>query len=177
PVERVKLLRDAYAKTLRDPELLAEVKKQEYDFDPVSGDELQTLAKTVVNQPAPVIERLKRILGNSDNVGTSSHQDNGKRMKPVRLNRFGPPEVISLDGLPKPEPGRGEVVVRVKAAGIGPWDALIRSGKSVLTQPLPLILGSDLSGEIDSVGAGGEKLKVGDEVFGVTNERFTGAYG
>ena len=62
--ERVKLLRDAYAKTLRDPELLVDVKKQEYDFDPVSGDELQTLAKTVVNQPAQVIERLKKILGN-----------------------------------------------------------------------------------------------------------------
>ena len=62
--ERVKLLRDAYAKTLKDPELLADVKKQEYDFDPVSGDELQTLARTVVNQPAQVIERLKKILGN-----------------------------------------------------------------------------------------------------------------
>jgi NADPH:quinone reductase-like Zn-dependent oxidoreductase len=97
-------------------------------------------------------------------------------MKAVRVHRFGPPEVISLDDLPKPEPGRGEVVVRVKAAGIGPWDALIRSGKSVLPQPLPLILGSDLSGEVDSVGAGVNELQVGDEIFGVTNERFTGAY-
>jgi NADPH:quinone reductase-like Zn-dependent oxidoreductase len=97
-------------------------------------------------------------------------------MKAVRVHRFGPPEVISLDDLPKPEPGRGAVVVRVKAAGIGPWDAMIRSGKSVLPQPLPLILGSDLSGEVDSVGAGVNELQVGDEVFGVTNERFTGAY-
>jgi tripartite-type tricarboxylate transporter receptor subunit TctC len=64
PPDRVKLLREAYAKTLRDPALLADVKKQEYDFAPVSGEELQTLAKTVVNQPAPVIERLKKILGN-----------------------------------------------------------------------------------------------------------------
>jgi len=62
--DRVKLLRDAYAKTLKDPALLADVKKQEFDFDPVSGEELQTLAKTVVNQPAPVIDRLKKILGN-----------------------------------------------------------------------------------------------------------------
>jgi hypothetical protein len=60
----VKLLRDAYTKTLRDPALLADVKKQEYDFDPVSGEELHTLAKTVVNQPAPIVERLKKILGN-----------------------------------------------------------------------------------------------------------------
>jgi hypothetical protein len=64
PGDRVKLLRDAYAKTLGDPALLADVKKQEYDFDPVSGEELQALAKTVVNQPAPVIDRLKKILGN-----------------------------------------------------------------------------------------------------------------
>ena len=97
-------------------------------------------------------------------------------MKAVRVHKFGSPEVISIDDLPKPEPGKGEVVVRVKAAGIGPWDALIRSGKSVLSQPLPLILGSDLSGEVDSVGAGVNDLQVGDEVFGVTNERFTGAY-
>jgi NADPH:quinone reductase-like Zn-dependent oxidoreductase len=97
-------------------------------------------------------------------------------MKAVRVHKFGSPEVISIDDLPKPQPGRGEVVVRVKAAGIGPWDGLIRSGKSVLPHPLPLTLGSDLSGEVDSVGAGVENLKIGDEVFGVTNERFTGAY-
>src|SRR5262245_45921621 len=97
-------------------------------------------------------------------------------MKAVRVHKFGSPEVISIDDLPKPEPGRGEVVVRVKAAGIGPWDGLISSGKSVLPHPLPLTLGSDLSGEVDSVGAEVENLKIGDDVFGVTNERFTGAY-
>jgi len=97
-------------------------------------------------------------------------------MKAVRVHRFGPPEVITLEDVPKPEPNNGEVVVQVKAAGIGPWDALIRSGKSALPQPLPLVLGSDLSGVIDSIGPGVEPFKVGDEVFGVTSERFTGAY-
>ena len=97
-------------------------------------------------------------------------------MKAVRVHRFGPPEVIALEDVPKPEPSNGEVVVEVKAAGIGPWDALIRSGKSALPQPLPLVLGSDLSGVIDSIGPGVEPFKVGDEVFGVTSERFTGAY-
>ena len=97
-------------------------------------------------------------------------------MKAVRVHRFGPPEVIALEDVPKPEPSNGEVVVQVKAAGIGPWDALIRSGKSALPQPLPLVLGSDLSGVIDSIGPGVEPFKVGDEVFGVTSERFTGAY-
>jgi hypothetical protein len=64
PADRVKILREAYEKALNDPELIAEVKKKEYDFEPISGDELQALAKTVANQPAQVIERLKRILGN-----------------------------------------------------------------------------------------------------------------
>lgn len=97
-------------------------------------------------------------------------------MKAVRIHRFGPPEVLSLEEVPKPEPGNGEVVVQVKAAGVGPWDALIRSGESALPQSLPLTLGSDFSGVIDSVGVGVEHWKSGDEVFGVTNERFTGAY-
>src|SRR5437660_1765650 len=70
-------------------------------------------------------------------------------MKAVRVHRFGPPEVIALEDVPKPEPSNGEVVVEVKAAGIGPWDALIRSGKSALPQPLPLVLCSDLSCVID----------------------------
>jgi NADPH:quinone reductase-like Zn-dependent oxidoreductase len=97
-------------------------------------------------------------------------------MKAVRIQRFGSPEVLSLEEVPKPEPGGGEVLVQVKAAGVGPWDALIRTGKSALPQPLPLTLGSDFSGVIDSIGASVDAFKVGDAVFGVTNERFTGAY-
>jgi NADPH:quinone reductase-like Zn-dependent oxidoreductase len=97
-------------------------------------------------------------------------------MKAVRVHSFGPPEVISFEDVSKPEPAGGEVVVQVKAAGVGPWDALIRSGKSVLPQPLPLTLGSDLSGVVHAIGPGVGEFKIGDEVFGVTNERFTGAY-
>lgn len=97
-------------------------------------------------------------------------------MKAIRIHRFGPPEVLTLEEMPKPEPGRGEVVVQVKAAGVGPWDALIRGGKSLLPQTLPLTLGSDFSGVIDSVGPGAEQWLVGDKVFGVTNESFIGAY-
>ena len=97
-------------------------------------------------------------------------------MKAVRIHRFGSPDVLALEEVPKPEPGDGEVLVQVKAAGVGPWDALVRSGKSALPQPLPLTLGSDLSGVIDSTGPGVQRFKTGDEVYGVTNERFTGAY-
>lgn len=63
PPERVKLLRESYARTLKDPDLIAEIKRTQYDFDPVSGDELQALANTVVNQPREVIERVRTILG------------------------------------------------------------------------------------------------------------------
>jgi len=66
-------------------------------------------------------------------------------MKVARILRFGPPNVITNDDLPRPEPAAGQLLVRVKAAGVGNWDALIREGKIEL-QPLPLILGSELSG-------------------------------
>ena len=63
------------------------------------------------------------------------------RMKAERIVRFGPPSVIADVDLPQPKPATGQLLVRVKAAGVGNWDALIREGK-VQLQPLPLILGS-----------------------------------
>src|ERR1700753_3562661 len=93
-----------------------------------------------------------------------------------RVHEFGPPDVMKFEGLPRPAPGTGEVLVRVAAAGVGPWDAWIRAGKSALPQPLPLTLGSDLSGEIVGGGQGVTDLRTGDQVYGVTNSRFTDAY-
>lgn len=93
-----------------------------------------------------------------------------------RVHQFGPPEAMQLERVPRPVPGPGEVLVKVHAAGVGPWDGWIRSGKSVLPQPLPLTLGSDLSGEIRALGAGVADLSVGDPVYGVTNPQFTGSY-
>jgi NADPH:quinone reductase-like Zn-dependent oxidoreductase len=96
-------------------------------------------------------------------------------MKANRIHQFGPPDVIVFEDVDRPVPGEGEVLVRVKASGVGPWDGWIREGKSVLPQPLPLTLGSDLSGVIEEVGIGVDDFKVGDEVFGVANPRFTNA--
>lgn len=93
-----------------------------------------------------------------------------------RVNEFGPPEVMKFERVPRPEPGPGDVLVKVEAAGVGPWDGWIRAGKSALPQPLPLTLGSDLSGEIVAIGAGVSGLRTGDQVYGVTNPRFVGAY-
>jgi NADPH:quinone reductase-like Zn-dependent oxidoreductase len=96
-------------------------------------------------------------------------------MKAARILRFGPPSVIINDDLPQPEPSAGQLLVRVKAAGVGNWDALIREGKVEL-QPLPIILGSELSGTVVAIGADVSGFKPGDDVYGATNEQFSGAY-
>jgi NADPH:quinone reductase-like Zn-dependent oxidoreductase len=96
-------------------------------------------------------------------------------MKAARVLQFGPPNVIINDDLPRPEPGAGQLLVRIKAAGVGNWDALIREGKVEL-EPLPIILGSELSGIVEAIGPQVSGFKVGDEVYGATNEQFSGAY-
>jgi NADPH:quinone reductase-like Zn-dependent oxidoreductase len=96
-------------------------------------------------------------------------------MKAARIHEFGPPEVVAIDEVPRPNPDRGELLVRVKAAGVGPWDALIREGKSKVSPPPPLTLGSDLSGTIEAIGPGVADFQVGEEVYGVTNAQFCGA--
>ncbi|QYD73720.1 NADP-dependent oxidoreductase [Paraburkholderia edwinii] len=97
-------------------------------------------------------------------------------MQAVQIEKFGGPDVLELRQLAIPTPGEGEVVVRVKAAGVGPWDTWIRAGKSVLPQPLPLTPGSDIAGQVVAVGPGVTGIMEGDEVFGVTNRRFTDGY-
>jgi NADPH:quinone reductase-like Zn-dependent oxidoreductase len=97
-------------------------------------------------------------------------------MKAWRVNGFGSTDAMTLEEIARPEPGAGEILVKVAAAGVGPWDGWIRSGHSALPQPLPLTLGSDLSGTIVAVGDGVSDFTVGEAVFGVTNARFTGAY-
>ena len=96
-------------------------------------------------------------------------------MKAVRIHRFGPPEVVTVEEIPKPSPGKGEVLVRVAAAGVAPWDAIIREGKSKVSPQPPLTLGSDLSGFVEAVGPDVTGFAIGDEVYGVTNPQFCGA--
>ena len=64
PADRVKILRDAYAKTLSDPEALDEAKKGRMDVDPATGEELETLVKEIFDSPPEVVERVKKILAN-----------------------------------------------------------------------------------------------------------------
>src|SRR5580698_7642798 len=97
-------------------------------------------------------------------------------MKAVRVHRFGSPEVMVYEDVDRPGLAPDELLVRIEAAGVGPWDAWIRSGHSALPQPLPLTLGSDLAGVVEFVGSSVVGLQAGDEVYGVTNPQFTGAY-
>jgi NADPH:quinone reductase-like Zn-dependent oxidoreductase len=87
-----------------------------------------------------------------------AHQSNEDHthssMMAWRVHEFGPPDVMRFERILKPHPSPGEVLVKVKAAGVGPWDGWIRAGKSALPQPLPLTLGSDLSGDVVAVRSG-----------------------
>src|ERR1700743_3592766 len=93
-----------------------------------------------------------------------------------RVHEFGPPSVMTFERVARPTAGENEVLVRVSAAGVGPWDGWIRAGKRALPQPLPLTLGSDISGVVETVGPDVSECRVGDAVFGVTNPRFVGAH-
>jgi len=100
-----------------------------------------------------------------------------KAMMANRVHQFGGPEVITFEEIARPVPGPGEVLVRVHAAGVGPWDGWVRSGHSAIAQSLPLTLGSDIAGTVEAVGPGSSPhFSVGQPVFGVTNKRFTGGY-
>jgi tripartite-type tricarboxylate transporter receptor subunit TctC len=63
PADRVKILRDAFNATMKDPEFLAELDKRKFDLDPTSGEELEKIVKEAMSQPPDVIARLKKLLG------------------------------------------------------------------------------------------------------------------
>ncbi len=96
-------------------------------------------------------------------------------MRAVRVTRFGGPEVVEVQDVPVPAPGANEVLVRVEAAGVAPWDPIIREGMSEVSGSAPLTLGSDLAGVVDQVGDAVKNFRVGDAVYGVTNPEFVGA--
>ncbi|HZZ12819.1 MAG TPA: NADP-dependent oxidoreductase [Paraburkholderia sp.] len=97
--------------------------------------------------------------------------------KAVQVDAFGGIDAMQFRDVALVRPASGQVLVRVAAAGVGPWDAWVRAGKSVLPQPLPLTLGSDIAGTVVLVGDDTPGFSPGDAIFGVTNPRFTEAYG
>lgn len=98
-------------------------------------------------------------------------------MRAVRFHEYGGPEVLRYEeDVPRPEPGEGQVLVRVVAAGVNPADWKIREGyfREILPLELPVITGSDISGRVEAVGPGVEEFRSGDEVLAMTG--YFGAY-
>ena len=96
-------------------------------------------------------------------------------MKAIRFHEYGEASVLSLEDVPKPEVGPGDVLVRVHAAGVNPVDWKIRAGylKAFRPYPLPFILGWDVSGVVETQGS---IFKPGDEVWGKPDMSRPGAY-
>ena len=95
-------------------------------------------------------------------------------MKAIRVRAFGPPEAMRLEEVPDPAPGRGQVLVRIRAAGVNPVETYIRSGAYARRPALPYTPGNDAAGIVDAVGDGVRGVTPGDRVY--TSETVTGAY-
>jgi len=95
-------------------------------------------------------------------------------MKAVRVHAFGGPDVLKIEQTPRPEPGPGEVLIKVRAAGVNPVDWRVREGYN--NHELPLIPGWDVAGVIERTGSGVKGLKTGDQVYGYFDIARDGAY-
>src|SRR5437763_5219839 len=95
-------------------------------------------------------------------------------MKAILVRELGSPDVLKLEEVPTPKPAAGEVLVRIHAAGVNPYDTYMRAGTYAQKPPLPYTPGSDGAGVIEAVGEGVKSVKVGDRVY--TAKTVTGAY-
>ena len=87
-------------------------------------------------------------------------------MRAIRIHEFGGPEVLTLEDAPNPQPGPDEVLVRVRGAGINPYEAYIREGRYTFLPPRPFILGGEGAGDIVAVGENVKQWHIGDAVWG-----------
>lgn len=99
-------------------------------------------------------------------------------MRAVRIHGYGGPEVLVYEEAARPRPARGELLVKVEAAGVNPVDWKIREGylRQMLSHSLPLIMGWDVSGIVAATGPEVTRFKVGDEVFSRPDLRRDGSY-
>jgi NADPH:quinone reductase-like Zn-dependent oxidoreductase len=88
-------------------------------------------------------------------------------MKAIRIHQYGGPEVLAQVEMQRPAPGANEVLIKVKAASVNPFDWKVRAGymKDFLPLTFPATLGLDVSGTVEEVGPGAARFKRGDEVY------------
>lgn len=86
-------------------------------------------------------------------------------MKALLCKEYGPPEALVLEEVASPKPGKGQLLIQIKACGMNFPDTLIIQGKYQFKPPLPFSPGSDIAGVVKEVGEGVKQFKVGDEVF------------
>lgn len=97
-------------------------------------------------------------------------------MRAAFIEANGPPESIRVGELPDPEPGPGEVLVRVGAVALNPIDLYLRSGLVKMPMAFPYVIGCDLAGTVAALGHGVTALRVGDRVWG-SNQGLLGRQG
>jgi NADPH2:quinone reductase len=97
-------------------------------------------------------------------------------MRAAYIEHTGPPDVIQLGDLPKPEPAPGQALVRVHAVSLNPIDLYIRSGLVAMPMTFPYVIGCDLAGTVEEVGPGVKRLKPGGRVWG-SNQGLLGRQG
>ena len=95
-------------------------------------------------------------------------------MRAIRVHEFGGPEVMRLEEVPSPQPGPGQVAVRVHAAGVNPVDTYIRTGTYAVKPTLPYTPGVDAAGVVEAVAPDVTTVKAGSRVY--TAGTITGAY-
>ncbi len=99
-------------------------------------------------------------------------------MKAILARAFGGPEVLTLEDVPDPSAGQGQVRVRIHAVGVNPYDTYMRAGGYAITPDLPYTPGADAAGVIDQVGDGVAGWGAGDRVYisGTATGKAHGAY-
>ena len=95
-------------------------------------------------------------------------------MKSILVREFGGPEVLKLEEVPTPRPAAGQVLVRINAAGVNPYDTYMRAGTYSVKPALPYTPGSDAAGVVEAIGDGVKGVRPSDRVY--TAKTVTGAY-
>src|SRR5882724_57231 len=131
--------------------------------------------------PVSYAEARNMVFPKSAVRGGSLFSEKKGTMKAIRIHNYGGPEVLKYEDAPRPEPQAGEVLIRVHAAGVNPIDWKVREGhmRDFWPHKFPLILGWDLSGVVEELGAGpaaAGRFKIGDEVYSIPDPTRDGAY-